>query len=561
MHDFESVLTRDSQALHIPGILGQPMNIRNEYGLRDFERLVARETDRIERKSGIGQKPIQEALVALSNSEGGAIFVGVTDDGGVIGRRFDQGVEDAVHEAALAARDLGRYRVFPVDVEGTTVVAIAVDRRVEGFAQTSDGRILVRRGGRNVSMYGPELARFISERSFRRFELAEAGDLDWADGERELIGELCSAYGWSPRSKGLRQRLYERGLVSDDGRLTIAGALFLTDPATSLRQSKAMVEIRRYPAGETEYDRREEFGGPLHHQVSEATTFVVGELGSDLVVTGLYRHDLPRLPEVVVREAIANAVAHRSYETTGTAIVVEIRPDRVVVTSPGGLPEPVTVENLRQAQSARNQNVIDVLRRFKLAEDAGRGVDVMQDTMEEALLDPPRFEDMGHAVRVSLPLQGPITPRERAWVADLQQRGEIRGIDRLLLVHAARGERLTNSRAREILQLGRAETRDALQRLRDSGLLEQHGTRGGATYTLAEEVAPPAAFRLSQDELEAAVLKAAQEGPLTNTIIRELTGLSRSAALALARRLVREGRLRKVGERRGTRYFVRRERR
>lgn len=48
-------------------------------------------------------------------------------------------------------------------------------------------------------------------------------------------------------------------------------------------------------------------------------------------MTGLYRHELPRLPEVVVRETIANAVAHRSYESHGTAVVVEMRPDEVIV--------------------------------------------------------------------------------------------------------------------------------------------------------------------------------------------------------------------------------------
>ncbi len=505
---------------------------------------------------GLGHDPIQETLVAFSNTGGGVIFVGVRDDGTVVGRRHDQFVDDKIHEAALSARDVGRYHILEIDVEGTPVVAIRVEARVEGFAQTSNGRVLVRQGGRNVSLFGADLARLISEHALRRFELTDTG-LERGAIQAELLEELRSAYGWSRRSRDLDDRLLERGLLTNDSHLTIAGALFLTDPARALRQNKAVVEIRRYPEGSSEYDRREEFGGPLHRQVAEATHFVMGELGSDVVVTGLYRHELPRLPEVVVREAIANAVAHRSYEAQGTAIVVEFRPDRVVVTSPGGLPEPVTVENLRQAQAARNQNVIDVLRRFRLAEDAGRGIDVMQDTMDEALLDPPGFEDLGHMVRVTLPLRGPITPGERAWVSDLERRGEIRGRDRLLLVHAARGERLANAKARQVLGVDQVEAREALQRLRDAGLLEQHGTRGGATYTLIEDIAPPAAFRMSPREIEDLVVAEAGKRALTNEVVRELTGLERAAALGLLRRLVAERRLRKVGERRGTRYLGR----
>ncbi|MGH9042619.1 MAG: ATP-binding protein [Acidimicrobiia bacterium] len=276
------------------------------------------------------------------------------------------------------------------------------------------------------------------------------------------------------------------------------------------------------------------------------------ELGTDLVVTGLYRHELPRLPEVVLREAIANA--HRSHEIHRVATVVELHPDRVVVSSPGGLPEPVTVTNIRQAQAARNQVVIDVFHRFRLAEDAGRGVDVMEDTMQAALLDPPTFFDDKHAVRVVLSLRGPVTPRERAWVADLERRGEIVPSDRLVLVHAARGDRITNKMVREILNVGAVEAREALQRLRDNDLLTQHGSRGGASYAIAEDLAPPAAYRMSPQQLEDLVVEHARSNPLSNERVRELTGFERPQALAMLRKLVAQGRLRRTGSRRGTRY-------
>jgi ATP-dependent DNA helicase RecG len=63
---------------------------------------------------------------------------------------------------------------------------------------------------------------------------------------------------------------------------------------------------------------------------------------------------MPELPPRAIREAIANAVADRSYEHAGTAIRVEIRSTSLTITSPGGLPEPVTVENIRFQQAARN---------------------------------------------------------------------------------------------------------------------------------------------------------------------------------------------------------------
>jgi ATP-dependent DNA helicase RecG len=112
-----------------------------------------------------------------------------------------------------------------------------------------------------------------------------------------------------------------------------------------------------------------------------------------MVVLDARRYEPSRVQEVVLREALANALAHRSYETSGTAIRVELRPPVVVVRSPGGLPEPVAVENIRETNVARNLVVIRILRALGLAEDAGRGVDVMQDTMEGQGQDRPASDD------------------------------------------------------------------------------------------------------------------------------------------------------------------------
>jgi ATP-dependent DNA helicase RecG len=102
--------------------------------------------------------------------------------------------------------------------------------------------------------------------------------------------------------------------------------------------------------------------GPIHHILRTAIDRLRDELGTELVVVGSQRYELDRLPEVVLREAVANALAHRSYEAGGTAVRIEMRPAMVVVRSPGGLPEPVTVENIREASAARNLVVIRLLR-------------------------------------------------------------------------------------------------------------------------------------------------------------------------------------------------------
>ena len=511
------------------------------------------ESEFVELKSGFNRTAVQEAAVAFSNADGGVILIGVDDAGGVVGRELSPGLLDDIHQAIREARDPGRYAVHELSVDEKPVVVLSVARRVEGFSQTSSGRVLVRRGTMKVALFGAELARFVNERSLQRFEETGARvTLDEA--ASELITELAATFGWS---RDVPDRLAEHGLLlrHPTDRLTIAGSLYLLlDPAERL--GKTFIEILRFPDESADYDRRIEIRGPLHRQLQRAVDEVMSELGSELVVLGLRRYDLPRLPKVVLREAVANALAHRSYEMHGTSTRIELYPHAVRVVSPGGLPEPVTVENIRETQSARNYRVITVLRRFGLAEDAGRGVDVMVDSMLEEMLEPPLFEDSGHSVSVTLPIRSAVTPAERAWVREVETRGLIEPRDRILLVHAARGERLTNGRVRELVGVNTDEARRALQRLRDADFLVQHGSRGGASYTLNETLAPPAGLRLTRQALKELILQLASEDspPLTNARVRERTGLERVEALRLLDELVSERLLARVGTRRGTRY-------
>ncbi|HEV2712930.1 MAG TPA: hypothetical protein VGU26_07520, partial [Gaiellaceae bacterium] len=80
--------------------------------------------------------------------------------------------------------------------------------------------------------------------------------------------------------------------------MTVAGCLYLLpDPANTL--GKAFVEILRYPDDATiDYDRRDEIRGPVHHILDEAVRRIANELGTELVVLGTRRYELPRLPEV-----------------------------------------------------------------------------------------------------------------------------------------------------------------------------------------------------------------------------------------------------------------------
>lgn len=518
---------------------------------KEFLRAYPTESHLAERKRGVATKGIQQAVVGFSNTEGGVVLIGVEDDGTVSGREMTQGTIDDLHQIMRDVINPGRYEIGQVFVDDRPVTILAVAKRIEGFAQTPNGRVIVCKGTRKEALFGSDLQNFINARTGQRFE-ETVTDYTLDSASKDLLKRLAKAFGWTD-ANSLPERLKERHLLSDSDHLTVAGALYLVDKPRE-KLGKAYVEIFRYRDDESTYDRRVEIDGPLDQQLEHSVEFVAQELGNELVVLGVKRYELPRIPREVLREALANALAHRSYEATGTAVRIDLRDDNVTVTSPGGLPEPVTVENIRETQAARNHEVITILRRLGLAEDAGRGIDIMIDRMQQELLDPPKFIDNGKSVEVVLPIRSPVTPEERAWIREVEARGLTEPTDRIVLVHAARGEELTNAKVRELLNVDHLKARETLRRLKDQSFLEQRGQRGGAAYVLKDTLAPPAGLRLKDDELDALVIELAQEGPISNAKIRVRTGLDRIEALKVLERLLNAGHLVRVGQRRGTRY-------
>ena len=303
----------------------------------EFAAEFPREGLYVEFKEGVSHSRIAETAMAFSNADGGVILLGVSDHGTIRGVDLGTGGETQIRNTLGGVRDLGSHRMYPLDVDGRTVVAIAVGRRRDGFAQLAGGQIKERRGASNHTLLGAELADFIARRFVRTVEAAPTS-LRPEEIDPELALELAAAWQWplqpgAPPSE-LRDRLRDSGFLVGNGdgdRLSVAGALYLlADPSRVL--GKAFVEVFRYRGEGVDYDRREEFGGPLQRQVAAAADFVLDELGFDLALLGVRRHELHRLPRVVVREAVANAVAHRSYAPAATAeaVRIEIRP------GPGG---------------------------------------------------------------------------------------------------------------------------------------------------------------------------------------------------------------------------------
>lgn len=510
------------------------------------------EGETVEFKTGISGPKIRQAVVAFSNTKGGVLLVGVDDSGAVVGVADPGQAERKLRDSLDGLHNPGRFGVTTVEVDDRSILVLAVARRREGFSQTSDGAVHVRKGARNETLFGLELNRFQRERAFENFEDAPSPS-PFADADPELISRAAHAYGLDPDD--IKRPFLERGLVTAvDGRLvlTVAGALILlADPGAEI--GRCGIDVRRYRKGETESDKRTLIDGPIDQVVRSATAAVMDELGKQSVLVGIKRVDLPRLPEVAVRETIANAVAHRSYEANGTHTRIEIRSDAVTVISPGSLPEPVTVEHIRTQQAARNPKLLDFLLRLGLAEDQGLGIDRIEDAIELDMLEPAHFAADAHSVTVTLSTTALVSPGERGWVRLMLHDHVINADQARVALHAARDGSVTNSMVRTILGIDSTEARVLLQQLCDEGVLLRQGSGGGARYLPAADLGTRRGVTASTEHADE-VMSLAQEREISNADVRKLLGVSRQRSLDMLNWLVERGSLERSGAGRGATY-------
>jgi ATP-dependent DNA helicase RecG len=135
-----------------------------------------------------------------------------------------------------------------------------------------------------------------------------------------------------------------------------------------------------------------EITGNLVVQYGEALKYIISKLNLRYEIEsqkGGPRKELLEIPETVFREALVNALCHRSYYDKGAVIMVEIYDDRVEISNPGGLISVITQQEFGTKSFSRNPLIFGLMQRIDLVEKVGSGIKRMRDTMKGANLRTP----------------------------------------------------------------------------------------------------------------------------------------------------------------------------
>ena len=148
-------------------------------------------------------------------------------------------------------------------------------------------------------------------------------------------------------------------------------------------------------------DKRE-FIGPIYTQIEEAVDFVLRNIRLGATIDGLVRKEKYELPPEAIREMIINAHCHCNL-LDESCIQVAVYDERLEVTSPGGLYNGLTYEEVMNGHSKiRNKGIANIFSQMGLVEAWGSGIKRILNAAEEYGLSKPRFQEFDNMFRVEL---------------------------------------------------------------------------------------------------------------------------------------------------------------
>lgn len=170
--------------------------------------------------------------------------------------------------------------------------------------------------------------------------------------------------------------------------------------------------------------------------------YVTARLPAYEEIVGGLRVPMPSFPEGAVRELLANALIHQDFTTTGAAPMVEVFDGRLEISNPG---EPLvdTQRFLDTPPVSRNETVASLMRRFRICEERGSGIDKVVEEIERHQLPPPRFDVPPGFTRVVL--------SDRKTLAQMDRQERLRACYLHACLQFVTNRRMTNSSLRERL--------------------------------------------------------------------------------------------------------------
>ena len=360
------------------------------------ELIAAGESGTVEFKRSL-TKDVGRGLCAFANAGGGAVLLGISDAGKIVGVADHNRLKARVLSTARSADP-----PIGVEVESVGDVLRVVVPPQKRKPYSFGGRFFMRDGASSRQLSNAEVEELFYAAGRLHFDRKPCPDFSVENYLDDETWARFSRRAKIPESMDRMVALRNLGLLDSDDRMTHAGAWLL---ARDIRRFTTSAHVSCALFMGTEKVRildRRDFHGDVPAMVDDAVAWVLTKINVEFVIRHVRREERPELPEEALREAIANGVAHRDYRSTAN-VQIYVFKDRIEVVSPGGLPAGMTEADLGVKSMPRNPLLFGMLYRMDVVENIGSGVRRIRDLCREHDVAEPVIDVSEHWVTVTFP--------------------------------------------------------------------------------------------------------------------------------------------------------------
>ena len=448
--------------------------------------MLFRESETVELKEVVVDD-IKKEIIAFANCDGGKLYIGVRDDGTVIGLDNADSVSLQISNMVRDAikPDITMFLHYETIVEnGKNVVAVDIQRGTDRpYYLAKKGMrpegVYVRQGYSSVPATDTAIRRMIKETDGDRFEAMRCLNQDLTFEATKKEFELRKT-DFGPQQMRTLKLIDQDGLYSNL-------ALLLSD------QCVHTIKVAVFQGtDQTIFKDRREFTGSLMQQMNEVYDFIDFRNQTRATIEKLYRVDVRDYPEVAVREALLNLLVHRDYSFSASAFI-SIYEDRIEFVSIGGLMPGIDLEDVMVGISVcRNQDLANVFYRLHLIEVYGTGMGKIMKAYESMQVKPV-IETTKNAFKIILPNINAKYETENATVktksdtpVTVHTEKELSDEEEKILEYARKYGAITRNDVIGLLEVSASTAARVIRKMVKTNLLEQKGKARNTHYTIAE---------------------------------------------------------------------------
>ncbi len=429
------------------------------------------EGQRLEFKSSY-VKDIPNEICALANADGGILLIGVADDGTIKGYDYNNTKASSLQNSLDKIDPPLALNIEKVLVKGKIVVAIhCPGPKGEKRVYTISGNIYIRKGPNTQKLTSTnEITQLLQHANAIHFDEAITSNFEYpkqfSERNYDQFLELSdiNKSGHDPLTI-----LSNLNLVTEDNTFKNAAVLLFGRDLQRLFDHAKIRVVQFRGTNKVNIHNDQPISGTVYEQFHNCIHYLKTVLNTSYIIEDAGpRKELLEIPEAVLREALVNALAHRSYYDNGACIMVEIYDDRVEITNPGGLVPSISPDEFGKRSASRNPLLFSMFQRMRLVEQVGSGIERMRQAMTDQGLPEPQFSYDGmFIVKLFRPVE--FDKWIKRWVSNLNE-NQIR-----ILTSINDDPRISIVQISKDLDISTTTIEKHLDRLKSMGVLERVG--------------------------------------------------------------------------------------